>query len=432
MRETRQGVYFFYDITLSLAALCALPFAFLRALISPEFRKSLKGRLGGVVIPSDAQGGLLLHGVSVGEVMAMEPLVEVLRQRHPHMRLVISSSTPGGRESARRLFPKDIVVAYPLDFSWAVHRFLNRVQPSGVGLLELEVWPNFLRGCHQRQTPVIILNGRVTKNSVKGYRRVGWLLPRFDRLAKFGAQNELYQKRFEDLGVPPERISVTGNLKFDRDPKGQVEEEPWGTWLGQTPSFALASTHEGEERLLLEELCGAPDLAHVRWVVVPRHPPRAEGLFSRLTDLGRPVFLRSALREQAPLPPGAILIVDTFGELSSVYAHTFGAFVGGSFIPHGGQNVLEPAALKKPIAVGPHTANFADEIELLSRQGGLVRVENPACLVPYVRSWCSQPSAAAELGEAAFAALATGRGAALRSAILLEESELLPAPPSSP
>lgn len=411
--------------------LAMAPLVLVRAVVSRPWRQALPGRLG---LGRPVSGGaprLLLHGVSVGEVKAMRPLVAALRAERPGLQLVLSSTTPGGLATAKRLFPDLPVVVYPLDLRFAVRKFLVRVRPHSVVLMELEIWPNFLRRCTECEIPVAIVNGRITKRSLAGYRRVQRLLPQFDWIRLYGAQSERYAERFRALQVPPERILCTGNLKYDGLPDAADEDlfrrSPWPAWVAGRPAVALGSTHEPEEREILAAAAAA-GVAGVLWLVVPRHPERAARLRRELRAAakGAQVLLRSELDPGRPLPPGAILLVDTFGELELCYRAARIAYVGGSLVPHGGQNVLEPAAVGRPVLVGPHTDNFAEEVDLLERAGGLRRGEDAAALVELLQSWLEDPASAEAAGRAGRAALEARRGATATTIAALERAGALP------
>jgi len=438
MASGREGAYLLYDVLLYASGLFALPWVGLRCLVSLRYRSDLSARLGRGPVLEGAAPRVLLHGVSVGEVSAMRPLVGELRARRPDLHLVVSSSTPGGRQTARRLFPDLDVVAFPIDFRGACRRFLARVRPAAVVLMELEIWPNFLRGCSARQVPVAIVNGRITERSLSGYLRFQSLLPQFDRIALYGVQNELYAKRFERLEVPPERIVRTGNLKFDvlpdSDDDAAWRASPWPAWTGGRPALALGSTHAPEELELLTAAAGRPEFADVLFLVVPRHPERAPRLLRELRAAlpGRPVQLRSAATEGAPLPAGAVLLVDGFGELEAAYRSVQVAFLGGSLIRHGGQNMLEAAALGVPVLVGPHTENFQEEVELLEAAGALRSASEAGVLLEFAADWLADPAAAGSAGRAGREALAGRRGAAASTYAALSHAGFLPSPISTP
>lgn len=436
--KRRSGVFFAYDLILALAGLLMLPWAVWRMIRSPHFRRSLPGRLGWVQALPPAEGRVLLHGVSVGEIKALRPLVALLREQLPERSLVVSASTPTGLAMARTQFPELQVVEYPVDLPGACRRFLARVQPSLVILAELEIWPNFLRCCNRRNVQLAIVNGRITQKSMSGYRRVQKWLPQFERIALYGVQNERYAERFRRLEVPNERIVVTGNLKYDNLPTAAEDEafrrSGWAERIAGRPLAVLASTHDDEEEQLLKAWDAAGGEALL--AVVPRHPRRAEEVLTavRANAGGRPVLRRSTLAD-GPLPERAVLVVDTFGELESLYRAARCAFLGGSLVPHGGQNMLEAAALGLPVVVGPHVDNFAEEVALLREAGGLLEARHAPAVVECLLNWLEDAAAAAQTGQAAASALESRRGAAhstlsaLRACGLLEPSpERLPLP----
>lgn len=414
MSDRRRAVYFVYQLLLAVGSIILAPWALLRFLLQPEFRRSLPARLGRVARLEPCDKRVLLHGVSVGEVKALRPLVRLINERLPDHAIVVSASTPSGLATAQQAFPDADVVSFPLDYSGAVKRFLDRVQPTTVVLAELEIWPNFLRHCSRRGVPVAIVNGRITERSMDGYRKVQRLLPQFDRIAMYCVQNPRYAERFLALDVPNESVVVTGNMKFDSLPHGGGEvQQPWGRWLTGAPSWVLASTHEPEERDILAEL-GRSDLpSNLRTIVVPRHPKRAPQLFQELQklELNRPLLMRSEVDDQAELPEGAVLLVDRFGELEAIFSACQIAFLGGSLLDHGGQNVLEAAAFGVPVLIGPHVENFVEEVRLLEQAGGLQSAEDAQLLLELLTRWLHNPEAAQAAGTAGRAALDAERGA---------------------
>ncbi|PCH77639.1 MAG: hypothetical protein COB96_06060 [Planctomycetota bacterium] len=435
MAKNRNAAYLAYDLAWYLAGLVVLPVALLWALFSPRGRRSFLPRLGWVNVGKERQGGLLLHGVSVGEVTALKPLVTALRQRHPDLPLLISSTTPSGQETARRLFPDLTVVFFPLDLPFATKTFLRRARPIAVVLAELEIWPNFLRATNRLDIPVGIVNGRITTESLAGYRRVQRLLPQFDRIALYGVQNQVYADRFAALGVPHQRIRITGNLKFENLPDPHCGPKPeWVCWLGGKSVLTLASTHADEEIQFCKAIINDSAFDQTVVVVVPRHPRRAPSLLTQLKAVvgSRPLLLRSQLQPDSALADGSILIVDSFGELEDIYRCSAAVFVGGSLVPHGGQNVLEPAALAKPVVIGPHFRNFPDEVALLSAAGGLRSSSDLTTLLGYLRDWLLNPHAAEEAGNAGRASLKEGQGASDCTIRFLEEAKILPSPIPSP
>jgi len=420
-----------YDLLLWVAGLLLLPLAAWKCLRSAAFRERLKMRLGfGSTLPPHPRR-ILLHGVSVGEVKALKPLLHELTERYPDHELVVSSSTPTGLDFAKRLYPQWTVVAYPLDLAGACGRFLKRLQPRLVVLAELEIWPNFLRQCARRDIEVAIVNGRITERSMSGYRRVQRWLPQFDRIALYGVQNPRYANRFNSLDVPAERVRVTGNLKYDDLPfpedEDAFQESRWSSWSRELPVVVWASTHEPEETNLAASWHGRPVQSACLTVIVPRHPKRTEDLMRVLEPLlGDSLHRFSKLdKHQAPAA-GDWILVDAFGELAQIYRAATGAFVGGSLVPHGGQNILEPAAVACPVVVGPHCENFLEEVERLRVAGGLKQVEGAAQVLEWLQAWASDPEQARTVGIAGRGALESGRGAAQSTVDALYEGGLLP------
>jgi 3-deoxy-D-manno-octulosonic-acid transferase len=338
-----------------------------------KWRTDWRGRRGfAPEIPAAEPPTVLLHGVSVGEVVAAEPLVRRLRAEGA--RVVVSTTTDTGTDRARALFGDTVpVVRYPLDFSWMVRRFLDRVRPDVVGLLELEVWPHFTAVCAARDIPVAVVNGRLSASSFAGYRRVRSLLaPSFRRLSAVGAQSEAYAKRFRALGVPGERVRVSGTMKWDVELPDDLERraEAMRSALGvprDRPVVVAISTGPGEEAGLLAH---TPE--EVALVVVPRKPER----FEEVAALAP--WVRRSLRpdggaaiDEGGLPPGdergpSRFLVDTMGEAEVATAFADVVVVGRTFNGMGGSNPIPAAALGKPIVTGPDHHNFLEVTAALS------------------------------------------------------------------
>lgn len=429
--DRRWAAFLLYDLLLFLVGVLLVPFGIFRALRSPDFRRSLPGRLGFAPRLPEATQRILLHGVSVGEVKALKPLVSVLREAYPERSLVISSSTPTGLATARRLFPELVVVAYPLDLPGTCRRFLRRVRPSLVILAELEIWPNFLANCARLGIEVAIVNGRITERSLAGYRRVQKWLPQFERIALYGVQNQRYAERFSGLDVPADRVVVTGNLKYENLPTPiedeEFQESCWARWGTGPPLVVWASTHDPEELELWKQWAEAPAGREAVILLVPRHPRRCGVLLPQLQKAvpGRPLHLLSEANDLPGLEPGSMLVVDAFGQLESIYRVASMAFVGGSLIPHGGQNILEPAVFGVPVVVGPHTENFLEEVSVLEQGNGLKRGKDGAEVVECLLSWLQQPEIARRIGRNGALALESQRGAAQSTVLALHEAGLL-------
>jgi len=404
-----------WSVALDLAYLTALPFLAVyllivsRALTRPKYRRGLWAKLGGGLDRRrGAEPSLWFHAVSVGEVITALPLIEALRRRLAGWDLRVSVSTFTGFEVARKSLPDLPVFYFPLDFSPVVRRFLRALRPAAVILLELELWPNFLLEAARRGVPVLVVNGRITARSARRYAWGRGLTRHFFGLASsFGVQNETYRQRLAALGVVPERIEVLGNLKYDAAPspgsaRGIEVRASLGWPPGETLVLVAGSTHTGEEEALCDVYAAtrAAD-PRLRLVLAPRHVERLTA--GELSSWQAPEPLQrwsqSRGEEAAPLPERRILVVDTLGELELFYSLADVVFVGGSLIPHGGHNLLEPARLGKPILFGPHYHNFQEIGDLLLGEAGAIRVAGKAELEGAIERLLRDPEERSRLGK---------------------------------
>ena len=414
-----------YDLCWVLWFVLGSPVWLVRAIADPGFRRMAGERLGGVSVPPKTRRRVLIHAVSVGEVKAAQALVRELAAARPDLDLVISATTSAGLETARKTFPDRTVVRFPFDASWIASGFLARAAPDLVVLVELEIWPNFLRAARCRGIPVAVVNGRVTEKSVRSWKRFGRAFPGFDRLSAACVQDDDYARRFEDLGVPKDRIVVTGNLKADgirtgaSDPGAELRRL-LAARDGQR-TLVAGSTHEPEERLVAAAAKGA------RLILVPRHLERVPSLVRDLGRLGSEPQLLSKLRAGEAPDPSRPAIVDSMGELERVYALADVAFVGGTFTDRGGQNVLEPAAQGKPVVHGPNVWNFAQEAALLERSGASRKVEDEAGLEGTLEDLLGDAAARERMARAGIAAVELQKGATARTVRALLDRCLGPA-----
>jgi len=373
-----------------------------------KWRTDWRGRRGfAPPLPADDRPTVLLHAVSVGEVVAAEPLVR--RLDGEGVRVVVSVTTNTGTARARSLLGGGReVVRYPLDFSWMTSRFLERVRPDAVGLLELEVWPHFTAECERRGIPVAVVNGRLSAASFRGYRRLRPLLsPSFRRLAAVGAQTEAYARRFEALGVPADRIRVTGTMKWDVELPSDLPDRAAALRadLGiptDRPVVVAISTGPGEEAALLEAV---PSDAAV--VVVPRKPERFEEV-ARLAGWVRRSEHPAGSGPRAPT--SGPFLVDTMGEAEVATALADLVVMGRTFDGLGGSNPIPAAALGKPIVSGPDHHNFAEVTDALAP--ALRIVADPGGIAELL----ADPSARARMGAAGPEVVAARRGATERNA----------------
>jgi 3-deoxy-D-manno-octulosonic-acid transferase len=414
------------DIGYLLATpLVVLGLAILSFFTRRRYRAGFLQRLGGVPRRSGDRPCLWLHAVSVGELLAALPLVEGLRRSFPDWDLWVSTSTDTAQDLAARSLPREVTVFYyPLDYGWAVRRTLRRVRPSTVILLELELWPNFLLAAGEANIPVLVANGRISGRSYPRYRRLRALsrFLFFARVTAFAAQSEEYACRFESLGVPRERIDVLGNLKYDAAPAADAENstfEKLGWADHSSPVLMGGSTHPGEENVLLSIWSGLRQaVPGLKLILAPRHIERAgevEGLLA--SSAGQPMVRWSAVRGSPAPPPresAPVVLVDVVGDLDRFYRLADVVFVGGSLVPRGGHNMLEPARLGKPVLFGPWISNFEEIARHLLTARAAVQVEDRPGLETQIARLLSDPQARQELGERAREAAGELGGATAR------------------
>ncbi|MGE0143232.1 MAG: 3-deoxy-D-manno-octulosonic acid transferase [Planctomycetota bacterium] len=363
-----------------------------------------------------------VHGVSVGEVKNLASLIEAVATRYPGVEIVVSATTPTGFDLARRLYVGRPVIQYPLDFGLFPGRALDRVQPSCVLLMELEIWPNFLQAAARRGVPVAVVNGRISERSFRGYRMARGLLPQFDWIEHYCVQNEAYRERLLALGVEDSRIAVTGNMKFDGVglrgvPEASAKLRRWLSADGQMVVVA-GSTHPREEEWIAEAMVhvAAAIQRPLRLVLAPRHPERAVAVVEALASQGHRVvrWSKDGGRE-LPLASDAILLVDTIGHLESFYGACDVAFVGGSLVPHGGQNMIEPAALGRAVVFGPYVSNFRADVELLLLAEAVVQVQDQSELAAAFGDLLSDAAERTRLGQRAVEVIRSNQGATTRT-----------------
>ncbi len=412
-----------YDVLTRLALPLALAVLLWRGIREPGYRRHLAERLGfGPALPRS--GAIWLHAVSLGEMNAAAPLVRRLRSRHPGLPFAITTATVTGRARAQQLFGDGVDVRYlPFDTPGAMRRLLDRLAPRVALVLETELWPNLYRACGRRGVPVVLASARLSPASVGRYRRfAGWFRPALAAANAIAAQTDADAGRFVAAGADPSRVSVTGNLKFDVEPQtgnllagARLRAE---LWPGR-PVWIAGSTHAGEEDAVLDAHAALrerqPDLL---LLLVPRHPPRFPVVSDLLARRGMRYQRRSA--GEPVSPDTAVLLVDTVGELASLYAAADVAFVGGTLVPIGGHNLLEPAALGVPVITGPFTANAAEVARRLLEVGGGVQVGDAAELASRVRAWFEDPALRLARGRAARDVIDANRGALERLLAIVE------------
>jgi 3-deoxy-D-manno-octulosonic-acid transferase len=400
-----------------LLLICVSPLVLWRSYKHGRYRRGWSDRVLGqsIAIPSEL-GVVWLHAVSVGEVQVLRPLVELFERNRPDLKLAISVSTDSGMDLASRLFAKHRLFFAPLDFTWSIRRTLSSLHPDLIVLAELELWPNWLTIAERMGCPVVVVNGRLSQNSFADYSRIPWIVRRcMKTLDWVGAQSETIAARFEKLGVPVDRLSTTGNVKFDgasgdrSNPEIQSRRAQLG--LNDTHSVLLAgSTQSPEESLMIDAFLAIADrYPNLKLIVVPRHVERfdevAKLIEAKLAKLANATCIAWARRSEKPstINPSSentstagkssaynsnwrIFLGDTVGELRWWWGLADIGLVGGSFGDRGGQNMIEPCAYGVATCFGPNTRNFSDIVEVLLDEKACVQLQSPVELQPWIES----------------------------------------------
>jgi 3-deoxy-D-manno-octulosonic-acid transferase len=373
-------------------------------------------------LPSPGAGGALwIHGSSVGEAQLVSTLARALRERQPELALAASAFTRTGRSQLPAPPAVDASFFAPLDFPGLPRRRLRALRPAALALVETELWPNLLREAHQEGVPVAVVNGRLSPRRMRRYDRLASLYrPLVRELACVGAQSEEDAERFRRLGARAGAVRVTGNLKYDVAPP-RVDLAALRRRAGLAegrPVLVAGSTGRGEEPLVLDAFSEARrEHRTLLLVLAPRHPDRVAAVEQLVRDRG--LGVRRLSRADAPASPFDVLLVDTLGELASLYALGAIAFVGGSLVPIGGHNVLEPAAAAVPVLFGPHTEHVGEPAAALELAGGGLRVRDATELGREVSGLLADPEARERMGTRAAALVASGRGALAHTVALL-------------
>jgi 3-deoxy-D-manno-octulosonic-acid transferase len=410
-------IVIFYNLALLAVLVAGIPWWLWKMATTHKYREGLGERLGRVRVQTDGRPAIWLHAVSVGEVLAVSRLVGELERAFPEFRLLISTTTKTGQDLARDRFGPDRVFYCPLDLAWATRAYLEALNPRMLILAETEFWPNLLSGCYRRGIPVAVVNARISDRSWPRYKSLkGLWRPFLSRLGRVLAQSEVDAERLRALGCVAERVTVTGNLKFDVRAAKEAEATRMLKAGAEGARFVVAgSTLEGEEAALLEAwpllLEGDKKLV---MVMAPRHPERFGTVAALLEQLGVDWVRRSDWKAGELLRSGQVVLLDTIGELASVYSLASVAFVGGSLVAAGGHNPLEPAQFGVPIVMGPHYSNFRAITEDLRTHNAL-RITEKDELAKTLMELLSDGETAKALGERAKKVFDEQSGATRRS-----------------
>lgn len=422
-----------YNILMILVAVVGLPFFAFRALREHRFRERLRHNLG-FFLPEtlakvEGRNPVWFQAASVGEVVAASSIIKEFKRQLPQIPVLISSGTISGYEMAKRILPEaDAVIFYPPDLPGLPGRIMERVRPRAYVPVETELWPNFIRAARRRGIPVVLVNGRIGERSICNYRRMrSMFTDMLDTVAKFCMQSTINAQYVIELGADPHRVLVTGNTKYDQN-YSQVSDAEKDAFLdelgftGPGPVLVAGSTHKGEEEALTEivkEL--RSQLPGIKLLIAPRDVPRSAGIVEGIRNSGLNAELRSKISTVSDRDGVTVVVLDTIGELGRLYALADLVFVGGSLVPHGGHNILEPAAHGKPIVVGPHMFNFKDTYALFSGRNACATALDAAELARRMRELLTDPALAGRMGREAAAIVSENRGAALRTVEQLTE-----------
>lgn len=393
-------MYFLYNFILPATLALLSPLIFIKLLGDKDWREAFWQRFSiKKIIPHDLadDSPVWFHAASVGEVNASIRLLSEMRKKWPQRKLVVSTFTPTGRKAALEKLDAHAVFFLPIDLSFTIKRAVKEIMPQMLILMETEIWPNLIRECGRNNIPVVIVNGRISDKSLGKYKRLRPLLKEvFCYVSLVLTESEESRKRYISLGANADKVMTTGNLKFDIpiDKKPVVAIEKW-----DGPIFIAGSTRDEEEdKVLSAYLDARQKCPHLKLILAPRHLHRMEEVEKVLMDKGLDYEKFSGLKDSIS---AQVLLVDTLGELSFLYPYGDVVFVGGSLVPLGGQNMLEPALCGKPVLFGPHVENFREAARILTEGGGALTVEDSADLGKTLSKLLGNPQERSTMGERA-------------------------------
>jgi len=421
------------DVVYVLAGIAVSPMVLYRVLRHGRYRTGWGQRFGRVTRMDPQRKCIWLHAVSMGEVNAAQTLLTQIEKQLPGFEIVISTTTDTGFARADKLFGQKWSVFYfPFDLSWVTRRAFDRLRPTVCLLMELEVWPNFVFTAHERNVPVLVVNGRISDRSFARYRRIKWATRTFfGKLDRVLAQTPEYAERFRELGCPTERVLVTSSLKYDT---AQVADRVEGAEslagqlnLGGAKLWVAGGTGDEEEKIVLDvyqSLLRDRRFDGVRLAVVPRKPERFNEVAELIERMGFPLVRYSQLKGTTSRPTDngkAVILGDTMGDLRKFYSLATVIFVGRSLVPMGGSDMMEAAALGKCTLFGPHTFNFRQTVEVLLQGQGAVQVSDKDGLQQAMEKCLSDPAYAGKIAQAGQAVIRQNQGATARTMEILRQ-----------
>ncbi len=418
-----------FDSIYLTASLLGSPYLLFKILTSKRYRSGLNQRFGIITERRSNKPGIWVHGASVGEVITAKSIVERIEEEFPEWETFISTTTNTGFSVAERVFPDKTVFFFPIDLSRITKKVLLRKKPGFILLIELEIWPNFLISAYKKKIPVIIVNGRISNKSLVAYRAISLISKDFrnsliNETNIICARTELDAQRFRDLGIPGKQVFVTGTMKYDNIPNHideNVSKELAELFHINDDDLVLigGSTHAGEEEILIrifERLSKA--CPNLKLILAPRHIERTRDVSRLIGKMGFVPVLKTEVehsRYKWKNTKSEIILIDTVGDLERVYSISNYVFVGKSLVPSGGQNMMEPAGLGKPVIFGPHTFNFKEEADLLLENNAAKMVKTENELFKTVEFLIRSPEAAKQMGLKAQKVVNEKRGATDRN-----------------
>ena len=421
------------DFLYLLAGLAMTPTVVYRMAKHKRYHTGWSERFGAVARKDPQKKCIWLHAVSVGEVNAANSLVKELEKKFPHFEIIITTTTDTGFARANAIFaPRLQVVYFPFDLSWVISRAFSRIQPSLCLLMELEVWPNFVRTAAKRNVPVVVVNGRISEKSFRAYRLLKPVIRRiFENVTLILAQTDQYAQRFAQIGCPADRVIITGSLKYDT---AQIQDKVEGSDelaaelnIKNEKLFVAGGTGNDEEKIIIDayrQLQQHDRFKDLRLVIVPRKPERFNEVAQLIQQAGFGLIRYSKVKQQQTphkTDHRTIILGDTMGDLRKFYSLAAVIFVGRSLVPMGGSDMAEAAALGKCTIFGPHTSNFKQTVDALLADKGAIRVTDKNALLEAVQKCLTEPSFAAATAQAGREVIRKNQGATARTIDQIEK-----------